>query len=250
MIEDIKADESWRLFRILSEFTEGFDKLAEIQFAISIFGSARTLTSDPYYQQAESIANLLAKENFSVISGGGPGIMEAANKGAKEGGGCSVGLNIELPFEQQANPYQTIALQFRYFFARKVMFVKYSMGYVCMPGGFGTLDEFFESLTLIQTKKIYHMPIILFGTAYWSGLLQWIRGTVMQSGMIDPDDINLITTTDDPHEVVRLMVEHRNWKQQRIDQANLQEVRNICGDNCSEEQLQLLQRFIQLQSKR
>ncbi|MDD3763540.1 MAG: TIGR00730 family Rossman fold protein [Nevskiales bacterium] len=166
MIEDLKGDESWRMFRIISEFIEGFDKLSQLGFSVSIFGSARLEENSPYYRQAETIAQLLARNGFTIITGGGPGLMEAANKGAYDVHGRSVGLNISLPVEQHPNPFQDLALQFHYFFARKVMFVKYSMGYVCMPGGFGTLDEFFEALTLMQTHKIYSMPLVLFGSDY------------------------------------------------------------------------------------
>ncbi len=212
MIDDFKGDESWRMFRIISEFTEGFDKLADIGFAISIFGSARLSSDELYYQQAYQISNRLANENFSIITGGGPGIMEAANKGANEAKKNSIGLNIQLPKEQQQNNYQTLSLDFRYFFARKVMFVKYSMGYVCMPGGLGTLDELFEALTLMQTAKIFPLPIILVGTDYWKGLLDWIKTTVCQHDLIDKENLDLISVTDDIDEVVNIMVQHRQWK--------------------------------------
>ncbi len=216
MVDDFKGDESWRMFRIISEFTEGFDKLADIGFAISIFGSARLSSDNPFYQQAYQIANRLANENFSIITGGGPGVMEAANKGATEANKNSIGLNIQLPKEQQPNNYQTLSLDFRYFFARKVMFVKYSMGYVCMPGGLGTLDELFEALTLMQTAKIFPLPIILVGTNYWEGLLEWIKTTVCQHDLIDKENLDLISITDDIDEVVNIMVQHRQWKQSVI----------------------------------
>jgi uncharacterized protein (TIGR00730 family) len=219
VIEDLKGDESWRLFRIISEFTEGFDKLANIGFAISIFGSARTRPGDLYYQKTVELAGRLAEERFAIISGGGPGIMEAANRGAAENNAISVGLNIELPHEQRWNNYQNLSLDFRYFFARKVMFVKYSMGYVCMPGGFGTLDEFFESLTLVQTGKIYHMPIVLFGTEFWSGLLDWMKERLLSYGNISEDDFELITLTDDIDEVVDVMNSHRRVKLEKIERA-------------------------------
>lgn len=219
MIEDLKGDESWRLFRIISEFTEGFDKLSNIGFAISIFGSARTRPGDEYYQKTVELAERLAKEQFSIITGGGPGIMEAANRGAAENGAISVGLNIELPHEQKWNKYQNLSLDFRYFFARKVMFVKYSMGYVCMPGGFGTLDEFFESLTLVQTGKIYHMPVVLFGTEFWSGLLDWMKDRLLSYGTISEEDFDLITLTDDIDEVVDVMMCHRRLKLEKIERA-------------------------------
>ena len=219
MIEDVKGDESWRLFRIISEFTEGFDKLSNIGFAVSIFGSARTEPGNPYYKATNEIASHLAQEGFSIISGGGPGIMEAANKGAAEEHSCSIGLNIELPFEQIPNDYQNLSLDFNYFFARKVMFVKYSMGYICMPGGFGTLDELFESLTLVQTSKIYPLPIVLYGTDFWSGLLDWIKDTLVAHETISPEDLDLITVTDDPLRVLEIMTSHRKKKQELIEEA-------------------------------
>ncbi len=216
MIEDLKGDESWRMFRIISEFTEGFDKLSRIDCAVSIFGSARLPPENVYYQQAEEIARRLAAEGFSIITGGGPGIMEAANKGACEAGAGpavkSIGLNISLPKEQRPNPYQNLTLEYRYFFVRKVMFVKHSMGYVCMPGGFGTLDEFFEALTLMQTMKIYPMPMVLFGTEFWQGLLDWMRSTLLAQGTISEEDFDYITVTDNIDEIVTIMVEHRAWK--------------------------------------
>lgn len=219
-IDDVKGDQSWRIFRIISEFTEGFDKLSCLGDAISIFGSARLKPSDPYYLKTIELAELLGQHDFAIISGGGPGIMEAANKGAYLQKQPSVGLNIELPKEQQANPYQNISLDFRYFFVRKVMFVRYSMGYVCMPGGFGTLDEFFESLTLMQTRKIYPLPLILFGSDFWSGLLAWIKDKMLQYQTISPEDLDYITITDDPQEVLTIMLEHRTWKnQQRFQQT-------------------------------
>lgn len=216
MIEDFKGDESWRMFRIISEFTEGFDRLSRIDCAVSIFGSARLSPENAYYQQAEEIAGRLAAEGFSIITGGGPGIMEAANKGATEpdmpAEVKSIGLNISLPKEQTPNSYQNLTLDYRYFFVRKVMFVKHSMGYVCMPGGFGTLDEFFEALTLMQTLKIYPMPMVLFGSAFWQGLLDWLRGTLLTNGTISEADFDYITVTDNIDEIVTIMVEHRAWK--------------------------------------
>jgi len=230
MIEDLKGDESWRLFRIISEFTEGFETLADIGFAVTLFGSARTKPEDPYYQAAEQIAAMLADEGFSIISGGGPGIMEAANKGGTEHGATSVGLNIELPYEQVANDFQNLSLEFRYFFARKVMFVKYSMGYVCMPGGFGTLDEFFESLTLMQTNKIYRMPLVLYGIEFWEGLLGWMRTKLIERGTISIEDFDLITLTDDPREVVAIMKQHREWKKEMIRNARIEDLRQQFGE--------------------
>lgn len=234
MIEDFKGDESWRMFRIISEFTEGFDKLADIGFAVSIFGSARTQTDNHYYQKAVEISGRLAKESYSIISGGGPGIMEAANKGAAENNAISVGLNIELPHEQTFNEFQNLSLDFRYFFARKVIFVKYSMGYVCMPGGFGTLDEFFESLTLIQTGKIYRMPIILFGVEFWSGLIDWMRSTLMKHGTVSEEDFDLIVITDDVDEVVEIMNAHREKKMRHIEEAHKKWLKNPMSKNVEE----------------
>jgi len=240
MIEDLKGDESWRMFRIISEFTEGFEELSDIGFAVTIFGSARTKADEPYYQAAETISGLLADEGFSIISGGGPGIMEAANKGAAEHNATSVGLNIELPFEQTPNSFQNLPLEFRYFFARKVMFVKYSMGYVCMPGGFGTLDEFFESLTLMQTNKIYPMPLVLYGIEFWEGLLEWMRTKLIERKVISPKDFDLLTLTDDPREVVAIMKQHREWKQEKIKDARKELLSERLGEHSTEELLELL----------
>lgn len=219
MIQDLKGDESWRLFRIISEFTEGFDKLSNIGFAVSVFGSARFDPDDEYYRDAQEISRKLGETGFAVITGGGPGIMEAANRGAAESGAKSIGLNITLPQEQHPNAYQNIALEFRYFFARKVMFVKHSMGYVCLPGGFGTLDEFFEALTLLQTHKVYPMPLVLYGSEYWEGLMAWIRSTMLGRGAINEADLRYIEICDDPDEVVEVMVRHRRWKQEKIEAA-------------------------------
>lgn len=216
MIEDlkVKGDESWRMFRIISEFTEGFDRLSDLGYAVSIFGSARLKPDSRYYQQTVEIAQRLAKENFAIITGGGPGVMEAANKGAYESKAKSVGLNIRLSQEQSPNPYQNVKLDYRYFFVRKVMFVKHSMGYVCMPGGFGTLDEFSESLTLMQTAKIYPMPMILFGVEYWQGLIDWMKATMVPAGTASENDFEYITLTDDIDELVTTMVKHRQWKEE------------------------------------
>ena len=212
IIEDLKGDQSWRIFRIISEFTEGFDELSGLCDAISIFGSARLSPDSFYYQKTVELAELLSKDGFAIISGGGPGVMEAANKGAHLQDQPSIGLNIELPMEQKPNPYQNMSLNFRYFFVRKVMFVRYSMGYVCMPGGFGTLDEFFEALTLMQTHKAYPLPLVLFGSDFWSGLVEWLKGKLIEYGTISPEDLDLITVTDDPQKVVDIMVAHREWK--------------------------------------
>src|SRR5438046_5033330 len=190
----------WRVLRIMGEYVHGFDALAEVGAAIAIFGSARTAESDPMYEAARETARCLAQAGFAVITGGGPGIMEAANRGAKEAGGLSVGCNIELPKEQGTNPYVEMAVNFRYFFCRKTMFMKYSEGFVLFPGGFGTLDELFEALTLIQTRKVQRFPIVLFGSAYWKGLMDWIRERLVSEGKIDQSDVNLFTVTNWPEE--------------------------------------------------
>jgi uncharacterized protein (TIGR00730 family) len=196
------ARESWRVLGIMAEFVQATDKLSAIEPAVSFFGSARTLSAHPYYALAEKIARLLSDAGFSVISGGGPGIMEAANKGAYEGKSPSVGLNIQLPHEQQSNLYQDISQNFHYFFARKVMFVKFTTAYVVLPGGFGTLDEVMEALTLVQTGKTRKMPIILVHEPFWRGMLDWFRTTLVAEGMISPEDMNLIQVIDEPHAVV------------------------------------------------
>jgi uncharacterized protein (TIGR00730 family) len=200
--------EAWRVFAIIAEFAEATERLNGIRPAVSIFGSARTPPGHPYYVQAEEIARQLSDAGFTVISGGGPGLMEAANKGAFNGRSLSVGLNIQLPHEQQNNAYQDVSQTFRHFFARKVMFVKFASAYVVMPGGFGTLDELMEALTLVQTGMIRRMPIILVHSKYWSGLMAWIRETLVTEGMIDPEDVNLIQLIDEPADVVRAIFEH------------------------------------------
>jgi uncharacterized protein (TIGR00730 family) len=194
----------WRVLRILSEFVEGFDALNEVGPAVTVFGSARTKKTDPYYKAGERLGRALAQRGFAVITGGGPGIMEAANKGCHDAGGVSVGCNIELPHEQSLNRYVDLGVEFRYFFVRKNMFVKYARGFVIFPGGFGTLDELFESLTLAQTGKIEHFPIVLFGTQYWTGLLDWLKGQVLAAGAIAPGDLKLMTLTDDPEEAAEM----------------------------------------------
>ncbi len=214
-IEDLQEAQSWRIFRIISEFTEGFERLSGLCDAISIFGSARLSSEHPHYKKTVELAELLAKNDFVIISGGGPGLMEAANKGAYTQKQLSIGLNITLPKEQNPNPYQDISLDFRYFFVRKVMFVKYSIGYVCMPGGFGTLDEFFEALTLMQTNKIYPIPLILYGSDFWQGLIDWMETTLVKQGTISKQDLNLITISDDPEEILQIMLRHREWKNQQ-----------------------------------
>jgi uncharacterized protein (TIGR00730 family) len=199
--------DTWRVLRILGEFVEGFDELSQLGPAVSVFGSARVPPTDPLYEVARTIGRELARAGFAVITGGGPGLMEAANRGAAEAGGVSVGCNIELPFEQQINAYVTLPLNFRYFFVRKVMFVKYAVGFVILPGGFGTLDELFEALNLVQTRKIHNFPLILVGRAYWQGLLDWLRTVVLAEGKIGPEDLALLTLTDEPAEVCRVIQE-------------------------------------------
>jgi uncharacterized protein (TIGR00730 family) len=199
--------DQWRVLRILGEFVEGFDALAEIGPGVSIFGSARTRPDDPMYALAERVGADLARAGIAVITGGGPGIMEASNKGAAEAGGVSVGANIELPFEEGVNRYVNVPLQFHYFFVRKTMFAKYANGFVFFPGGFGTMDEMFEILTLMQTQKLGSMPIVLFGSDYWSGLLEWFNTMLLHEGKVSPGDLNLYTVTDDPDEVVAIMIE-------------------------------------------
>ena len=205
---EIKTNDSWAIFKIMGEFVNGYEKLSKIGPCVSIFGSARTKSEHKYYKLAESIAKSIVESGYGVITGGGPGIMEAGNKGAHLGGGTSVGLNIELPFEQHDNPYidHDKSLDFDYFFVRKVMFVKYSQGFVVMPGGFGTLDELFEAITLIQTHKIGKFPIILVGTDFWKGLLDWVKSTLLESfGNISPKDLDLIHLVDTEVEVIAIL---------------------------------------------
>jgi len=198
---DFTVTDPWRVLRIMSEFIYGFDALAHVPPCVTIFGSARTSPDDPSYAAAVETARLLAKAGFGIITGGGPGIMEAANKGAQEGGNLSIGCNIELPFEQAPNPYLDISLDFRYFFVRKTMFVKYSNAFIIFPGGFGTMDELFEALTLIQTKKVSNFPVILYGSKYWEGLLNWIRVTMLEEEKVSGDDVALLRISDDPQEI-------------------------------------------------
>lgn len=202
-LDYFNAGDSWRLFRIMSEFVEGFDTLSGIKGpAVSFFGSARTEPDDPYYELTVKIAAELVNQGYTVITGGGPGIMEAANKGASEAGGNSVGLNINLPFEQEPNIFTNLPLSFKYFFVRKVMFIKYALAFICMPGGFGTLDEAFEALTLIQTKRIKPFPVILVGSEYWAGLIDWMKEKMYSTGKVDDDDMLIFTVMDDPKEIV------------------------------------------------
>jgi len=202
--------DSWRVLRIQGEFVHGFNAMAEIGAAIAVFGSARLAQDHPYYLAAEELGRKLAEAGFAVITGGGPGVMEAANKGASSVGGTSVGCNIELPFEQMTNSYANLKVNFRYFFVRKTMFVKYSEGFVIFPGGFGTLDELFEALTLVQTRKIHRFPIVLYGREYWGGLIDWIKSTQLSQGMIAPEDLNLLIQTDSTSEARDIMVDCYN----------------------------------------
>src|SRR5437868_1665429 len=209
VIDDFTSKDTWRIFRIIAEFVEGFEMLAKIPPAVSIFGSARTAPGTVPYEKARAIAGILAQNGYSVITGGGPGVMEAANKGASEGGATSVGLNIELPLEQKPNIYANKLLNFRYFFVRKVMFVKYSIAFVILPGGFGTLDELFEAITLIQTRKIKPFPVILVGKEYWKGLLDWIGDTLLREKMIAVEDLDILRTVDTPEEVLHWVQDSR-----------------------------------------
>jgi len=199
---DFTDQESWRVFRIMAEFVEGFEELAQVGKAVSIFGSARTPAEDPYYKKARETTRLLAEAGYAIITGAGPGIMEAANRGAQDGGGLSIGLNIEIPTEQQSNSYVEKLLSFRYFFCRKVMFVKYAHAFVIFPGGFGTIDEFLESITLIQTQRATRFPVILVGGDYWKGLIDWMKGTVLTAHNISQSDIDIFQVIDDPREIV------------------------------------------------
>ncbi len=213
--EDFTTQDPWRIFRIMSEFVEGFELLSKVGLAVSIFGSARIKPGEPDYEKAVEISKGLARAGFAIITGGGPGIMEAGNKGAWEGGGESIGLNIQLPHEQYPNPYTTIEMNFHYFFVRKVMFVKYADAFVIMPGGFGTLDEFSEAITLIQTNKIKHFPVILVDSNYWKPLMDWLKNTVLAQGKISPDDMELIKVLDDPKDVVNEIVKFYKKKRTR-----------------------------------
>lgn len=208
VLDNTVVGDSWRMFRIMSEFVDGFDAMSAIDVpAVTMYGSARTPVDNPYYLMAEEIAAGLAKAGYCVITGGGPGMMEAANKGAIEAGGISVGLNIDLPHEQDPNPYANLPLDFKYFFVRKVMFMKYSSAFICMPGGFGSLDELFEALTLIQTERIKPFPIVLVGTDFWAGLVDWIKDKLLGYGNISPEDISLFRVLDDVDEVVDYLKE-------------------------------------------
>jgi uncharacterized protein (TIGR00730 family) len=209
VIDDFTAKDTWRIFRIMAEFVEGFETLSKIPPAVAVFGSARVQPGSDAYQKAEAIGGILAKAGYSVITGGGPGVMEASNKGATEANGISVGLNIELPLEQKPNIYANKLLNFRYFFVRKVMFVKYSIAFVILPGGFGTLDELFEAITLIQTRKIKPFPVILVGKEFWRGMLDWVGDTLLKEQLISVDDLDIIRTVDTPEEVLFWV---QDWK--------------------------------------
>jgi uncharacterized protein (TIGR00730 family) len=222
----------WRVLRIQSEFVEGFDALANLGPAITLFGSARTEPGHPEYTQAMEVARRLGQAGFTIITGGGPGIMQAGNQGAREANVRSIGLNIELPFEQKINPYVDLSIDFRYFFVRKTMLVKYALGFVIFPGGFGTIDELFEALTLIQTGKIHNFPLVLFGTQYWSGLINWLRETMLREGKIAEEDLNLFTVTDSIDEAIDVIVHclhERDWRQ-RQEQSAFSVTRRIYGN--------------------
>ncbi len=205
LIDAIAETDSWRLLRILAEFVDGFETLSDIHPCVSIFGSARIKPEEENYKKALIIARKLSENGFNILTGGGPGIMEAANKGAREGGSTSIGLNIRLPLEQKNNSYSDVTLEFKYFFVRKVMFIKYAQAYIAMPGGLGTLDEIFEAMTLIQTKRIKPFPLILVGSDYWGGLKEWIQSVLLKQHFISPEDMDLVTIVDDPDEIVRMI---------------------------------------------
>jgi uncharacterized protein (TIGR00730 family) len=216
---DFQDTDTWRTLRIMGEFVEGFDALADVGPAVSIFGSARVGRRNRYYGAARRLAAALVKEGFAIITGGGPGIMEAANRGAKEAGGLSIGCNIELPFEQGLNEYVDLGMEFRYFFVRKMMFVKYAEGFVIFPGGFGTLDELFEALTLIQTGKVEHFPVVLYGTDYWEGMMQWIRDKPLYEEKVSAEDLDLVTITSDIDEACEAITKHFRSREQAQKEA-------------------------------
>ncbi len=224
---DFTLTDPWRVLRITSEFVNGFDALAHIPPSVAIFGSARIKPDSPHYQAAVETARLLARAGFGIITGGGPGIMEAANKGAQEGGNLSIGCNIELPFEQSSNAYLDISLDFRYFFVRKTLFVKYSNAFVIFPGGFGTMDELFEALTLIQTKKVSNFPVILYGSQYWNGMMTWLRETMLGEENISPEDLDLLRVSDEPEQICRWVYDAylRNTRLEKVDQSRETSIR-------------------------
>jgi uncharacterized protein (TIGR00730 family) len=220
-VPGFQETDTWRTLRIMGEFVEGFDALADVGPAVSIFGSARVGRRNRYYSAARRLAAELSRQGFAIITGGGPGIMEAANRGAKDAGGVSIGCNIELPFEQGLNEYVDLGMEFRYFFVRKVMFVKYAEGFVIFPGGFGTLDELFEALTLIQTGKVQHFPLVLYGKDYWDGMMEWIREKPLYEAKISPEDLDLVTITDDVDEACDAITKHhRSRNQERKESAS------------------------------
>jgi uncharacterized protein (TIGR00730 family) len=222
-VRGFQETDTWRTLRIMGEFVEGFDALADVGPAVSIFGSARVGRRNRYYGAARRLAAELVKQGFAIITGGGPGIMEAANRGARDAGGLSIGANIELPFEQGLNEYVDLGMEFRYFFVRKVMFVKYAEGFVIFPGGFGTLDELFESLTLIQTGKVEHFPVVLYGTDYWEGMMRWIREKPLYEEKISPEDLDLLTVTSDIDEACEAITRHRRSRRQEVREEASQE---------------------------
>ena len=228
---DSQETDAWRTLRIMSEFVEGFDALAKVGPAISIFGSARVGRRNRYYGAARRLASALVNQGFAIITGGGPGIMEAANRGARDAGGVSIGANIELPFEQGLNEYVDLGMEFRYFFVRKVMFVKYAEGFVIFPGGFGTLDELFEALTLIQTGKVQHFPVVLYGKDYWEGMMQWIRDKPLYEEKVSPEDLDLLTITSDIDEACEAMTRHRDSRgQERKETASQKATKDAVTD--------------------
>src|SRR5438270_10566265 len=222
---DFTHTDPWRVFRIMSEFVDGFDELSQIPPSVALFGSARTKPEEPAYIAAVETARLLAKAGFGIITGGGPGIMEAGNKGAQQGGNVSIGCNIELPFEQGPNPFLDVSLDFHYFFVRKTMFVKYAEAFVIFPGGFGTMDELFEALLLIQTKKVSHFPVILYDSNYWAGLINWIRDTMLASEKVLPEDAGLQLLSDDPQEICKIVIDayEEGYRQERENPARHRE---------------------------
>lgn len=224
-MEDLSKSDTWRVFRIMSELVEGFEALNNIGPAVTIFGSSRVAPGSPYYNKCLTVAENLAKRGFAVISGGGPGIMESANKGAQNAKGVSVGLNIELPLEQMPNAFQDIRVEFRYFFVRKLMFVKYAVGYVIFPGGFGTLDELFEALTLIQTQKIRSFPVVLVGSEYWHGILDWLKKDAVNIGAIHPEDLDLVHVVDEPDDVCEIITKRYKDRTSAFPQDRRDKVR-------------------------
>jgi uncharacterized protein (TIGR00730 family) len=218
---DFTRTDPWRVMRMTGEFVEGFDRLAQVGPAVTVFGSARVGEDDPYYQAAREVGRLLSENGFATITGGGPGIMEAANRGAREAGGLSVGCNIQLPFEQDMNPYVDLPIVFRYFFVRKTMFVKYAEGFIIFPGGFGTMDELFEALTLIQTGKVRNFPVVLYGRPYWQGLLEWLASATLAEGKISPEDLEMLVLSDSPEHAVQVILdcEHNECWEARDESA-------------------------------